>query len=122
MISPRAAVQLMQGMSKRPENKVFLDALPILGIDGTLAESVSKDSPARGKIRAKTGTLVWTDLLNNRSMLRSKALAGVLETAKGDSLYFAMFVNNVPLEKGVSTSREGKVLGKLCEVIHANAP
>jgi hypothetical protein len=28
-----------------------------------------------------------------------------------------MFVNDVPLPKGVMATREGKVLGKLCEII-----
>ena len=35
---------------------------------------------------------------------------------------FAMFVNNVPLPLGVGSSREGKVLGKLCEVIYESGP
>ena len=33
-------------------------------------------------------------------------------------LAFALFVNNVPLEKPADTARAGKTLGKLCEVIY----
>jgi D-alanyl-D-alanine carboxypeptidase/D-alanyl-D-alanine-endopeptidase (penicillin-binding protein 4) len=59
---------------------------------------------------------------NDRALLRSKSLAGYLTTAKGRQLAFAMFVNDVPLPQGVTPSREGKVLGRLCELIYQDAP
>ncbi len=121
-VSPRAAVQLLQGMAKRDEWEVYKAALPVLGVDGTLAETVKEDSPARGKVHAKTGTLVWYDAANDRMLLKSKALAGEMTTKAGSTLYFALFVNNVPLPKGVQTSREGKVLGRLCEILYENGP
>ena len=37
-------------------------------------------------------------------------------------LTFAVFVNDVPLPRGTPPSREGKVLGKLAEIIQQNAP
>jgi D-alanyl-D-alanine carboxypeptidase/D-alanyl-D-alanine-endopeptidase (penicillin-binding protein 4) len=49
-------------------------------------------------------------------------LAGTLTTGSGRELIVALFVNDVPLPKGVQTTREGKVLGKLCEIIHQHAP
>jgi serine-type D-Ala-D-Ala carboxypeptidase/endopeptidase (penicillin-binding protein 4) len=121
-ITPRAAVQLLMAMRKRPDGHAFFDALPVLGVDGTLADIVGKDSPARGKVMAKTGTLFWSDLMNDRPLLTSKALAGTLETAKGTRLYLALFVNDVPLPKGTTPLREGKVLGKVCEVIYEYGP
>jgi D-alanyl-D-alanine carboxypeptidase/D-alanyl-D-alanine-endopeptidase (penicillin-binding protein 4) len=121
-VTPRATVQLLEGMSKRPDYPVYRDALPLLGIDGTLAESVAADSPARGKVRAKTGTLFYFDLLNDRPLLRSKALAGTMTTASGRTLFLAMFVNDVPLPRGVTPTREGKVLGKLCEILYQDGP
>jgi D-alanyl-D-alanine carboxypeptidase/D-alanyl-D-alanine-endopeptidase (penicillin-binding protein 4) len=120
--TPRATVSLLQAMSKHPAAKEFFDALPILGVDGTLAESVDKDSPARGKVRAKTGTLAWLDVQNDRLLVRSKALAGQIETAKGTKLFFAIFLNDMPLPPGGSASDQGKVLGKICEVIYKNGP
>ena len=121
-VTPRATVQLLSGMAKQPDWPAFKAALPVLGVDGTLAEVVDKDSPARGKVFAKTGTLFWTDGLNGgRSLLRSKALAGVMTTKTGRELYVTMFINDVPLPVGVGPSREGKVLGKLCEIIYENA-
>ena len=121
-VTPRATVKLLQSLAKRPDYPVFRDALPILGVDGTLHDAVTPDSPVRGKVHAKTGTLMWHDFMNDRLLLRSKALAGTLTTAGGRELIVSMFVNDVPLPKGVQTTREGKVLGKLCEIIHLNVP
>ena len=121
-VTPRATVGLLKAMSKHKAAAAYFNALPVLGVDGTLAESVAKASPARGKVRAKTGTLSWYDAQNQRTLLRSKALAGELETAKGTKLYFAMFLNDMPLPAGALASSQGKVLGKLCEVIHQHGP
>jgi D-alanyl-D-alanine carboxypeptidase/D-alanyl-D-alanine-endopeptidase (penicillin-binding protein 4) len=115
-------VQLLRGLAKRPDYAAFHAGLPVLGVDGTLADAVPKDSPARGKAFAKTGTLVWHDLLNNRSLVTSKALAGTLTTAKGRSLTFALFVNNVPLPRGATPIRVGRTLGQLCEILYENTP
>lgn len=115
----RATVQLIRGMSKRAEWDAYKAALPVLGVDGTLAETVAADSPARGKVFAKTGTLFWHDAVNERPLLRSKALAGTMTTRSGKELHFCMIVNNVPLPPGEQPSREGKVLGKLCEILYA---
>ncbi len=120
--TPRATVQLLRAMQKRSEWEAYRTALPVLGVDGTLATVVDKDSPARGKVFAKTGTLYWDDSLNGRSLLTSKALAGVMTTKAGRELAFAIFVNDVPLPTGVQTSREGKVLGKLAEIVYEYCP
>ncbi len=121
-VTPRAAVKLLEAMLQRPEADAYFDGLPVLGVDGTLATAIASDSPAKGKARAKTGTLIYYDSMNERMLLRSKALAGTIETAKGTKLCFAMFVNEVPLPRGVAATREGKVLGKLCEIIYQNGP
>lgn len=121
-VTARATVQLLQGMAKRPEWDAYKAGLPILGVDGTLVEVVGEDSPARGKAFGKTGTLVWFDTANERVLLKSKALAGTLTTKSGTPLFFAMFVNNVPLPVGTGASREAKVMGKLCEVLYDAGP
>jgi serine-type D-Ala-D-Ala carboxypeptidase/endopeptidase (penicillin-binding protein 4) len=120
--TPRATVGLLRAMAKHPSAREYFDALPVLGVDGTLAEAVPKDSPARGKARAKTGTLSWYDVQNQRVLLRSKALAGELETAKGTKLYFAMFLNDMPLPPTGTSAQQGKVLGKICEIVYKHGP
>lgn len=117
-VTPRATVQLLQGMATRPEWAAYKNGFPSLGVDGTLATVVPADSPVKGKAFGKTGTLLWPDVMNSRGILKSKALAGVMTTAAGRELVFAMFVNDAPLEPGVGPSREGKALGKLCEILY----
>jgi D-alanyl-D-alanine carboxypeptidase/D-alanyl-D-alanine-endopeptidase (penicillin-binding protein 4) len=121
-ITPRAAIQLLQAMARRSDYKVFQEGLPVLGVDGTLVEAVGKDSPAKGKVRAKTGTYYWHDAMNDRALLTSKALAGTMTSACGRPLIVAIFVNKVPLPRGVTPLREGKVIGRLCEIIYQHTP
>jgi D-alanyl-D-alanine carboxypeptidase/D-alanyl-D-alanine-endopeptidase (penicillin-binding protein 4) len=105
-------------MAKRPEFAAYKAGFPVLGVDGTLVDVVEKDSPARGKVFAKTGTYSDPDLLNDRLLLRSKSLAGVMTTAGGRELVFAIFVNDVLMPQGVEPTREGKVIGRLCEILY----
>ncbi len=121
-VSARATVQLIQGMAKRPEWEAYRAALPVLGVDGTLSETVKADSPARGKVFAKTGTLIWFDALNDRFLLKSKALAGTMTTKSGTALHLCLIVNNVPLPAGETAAREGKALGKMCELLYEHGP
>ena len=55
--------------------------------------------------------------MNGNSLLTSKALAGYLTTAKGETLAFALFVNNVPLRDGLTTTAIGQDLGRICEML-----
>lgn len=121
-VTPRATVQLLRALAKRSDYQALHAGLPILGVDGTLVDAVAADSPARGKVLAKTGTLSWEDVMNGRTLLTSKALAGTMTTAHGRSLIVALYVNDVPLPKGVNTTREGKALGTLCEIIYQHTP
>jgi D-alanyl-D-alanine carboxypeptidase/D-alanyl-D-alanine-endopeptidase (penicillin-binding protein 4) len=121
-VTPRATVALLQAMRKRKDWPAYRAALPSLAVDGTLVDVVATNSPAKGKVMAKTGTLMYEDLMNDRLLLRSKALAGVMTTAGGRELSFAIFVNDVPLPRGVTAKREGEALGQLAEMIQQNAP
>jgi D-alanyl-D-alanine carboxypeptidase/D-alanyl-D-alanine-endopeptidase (penicillin-binding protein 4) len=121
-VTPRTTVQLLRGLAKRPDWPVYKAALPVLGVDGTLEDAVAADSPARGKAMGKTGTYGDNDLLNGRLLLRSKSLAGVMTTANGRELTFAVFLNDLPLPEDGDPLREGKVIGRLCEIIYLNYP
>lgn len=116
-VSPQSAVKLLQQMARRPDGKLYRQALPIVGIDGTPASAVSKESPARGKFQAKTGTLIWNNGLAGNDIMTSKALAGYGETAEGRQVIFAFFVNNV-LISGGGTAQAGRDLGRLCEIVY----
>jgi serine-type D-Ala-D-Ala carboxypeptidase/endopeptidase (penicillin-binding protein 4) len=115
--TPRVTVALLRYMSTRPDFAVYERALPILGVDGTLWNAVPTTSPARGKVRAKTGTFVWQNGLNKRFLVISKALAGYLTAKSGRKLVFSFVVNGVQVDKATDTKTIGKVLGHLCEIV-----
>jgi D-alanyl-D-alanine carboxypeptidase/D-alanyl-D-alanine-endopeptidase (penicillin-binding protein 4) len=117
-VTPAATVQLLRHMATRPDFAAYERALPILGVDGTLAKSCAADCPAKGKVFAKTGTLVWDNLLVDRGLLASKALAGYMTTAGGRKLAFAAFVNGVHVKDGIDAKRVGSDLAKLCELVY----
>lgn len=117
-ISPRAEVQLLRAMRAHPHAAIFREALPILGFDGTLAQVVDPSSPARGRAQAKTGTYLWQNGLTGRYVVTSKALAGYLQTRSGRELIFAMMVNNTFIDRPSETKREGRALGRLCEILY----
>ncbi|MBI2826526.1 MAG: D-alanyl-D-alanine carboxypeptidase/D-alanyl-D-alanine-endopeptidase [Planctomycetia bacterium] len=116
-VSPRATVQLLRYMATRPDFDVYCQALPVLGVDGTLAKAVDSGSPARGKVQAKTGTLLWSNVMNGNYLLNSKALAGYATGRDQRRLAFAMFVNQTIIARHDDLDRVGKLLGSLCEAI-----
>jgi D-alanyl-D-alanine carboxypeptidase/D-alanyl-D-alanine-endopeptidase (penicillin-binding protein 4) len=123
LVTPRTTVALLRAMALRSDFRAYEDALPVLGRDGTLAKAVAADSPARGHVRAKTGTYSVSNDLRGRTVLTAKALAGYMETASGRPLVITFFLNNVPLDAsgdGVSeaTAAAGRVLGRLCEAVY----
>jgi D-alanyl-D-alanine carboxypeptidase/D-alanyl-D-alanine-endopeptidase (penicillin-binding protein 4) len=115
--TPRMTVALLRYMSTRPDFAVYERALPILGVDGTLADDVPTNSPARGKVRAKTGTFVWRNAMNDHYLVSSKALAGYLTAKSGRELVFSFVVNGVQVDKALETKTVGKVLAHLCEIV-----
>jgi len=117
-VTPRATVQLLRYMTTRPDFPAYHDALPSLGVDGTLAKVVSPESQGRGKAQAKTGTLYWNNTMNGRTLMTSKALAGYLTTSRDRPLVFALFVNNVHVGSGIDAKSVGRDLGRICEIVH----
>jgi len=117
-LTPEVTVQLLRYIATTHGYERFRTSLPILGVDGTLADVVSSSSPARGKVWAKTGTYWLRNTMNQSSLLTSKALAGYMQTRSGKNVAFAMFVNGVPLGPGLTTKTIGERLGRLCEVFH----
>jgi D-alanyl-D-alanine carboxypeptidase/D-alanyl-D-alanine-endopeptidase (penicillin-binding protein 4) len=113
--TPRATVQLLRYMATRRDFDVYHAALPILGVDGTLAAHAKSDSPAKGKVHAKTGTLYWTNTMNDRQLMTSKALAGYMTASSGRRIALALFVNNVHAKSSDDMTRIGQILGRLCE-------
>jgi D-alanyl-D-alanine carboxypeptidase/D-alanyl-D-alanine-endopeptidase (penicillin-binding protein 4) len=81
LTTPNATVTLLRFMSRHNCAQVYLDSLPIAGVDGTLRNRM-KDTPAAGNVRAKTGTLRWAN-----------SMSGHVTTAAGEHLIFSLMVN-----------------------------
>jgi len=94
LVTPRAVVGLLAHLTGHRHGRFFRESLPLLGVDGTLLRS-GRESPARGRINGKTGTLITVDLLHDSAIMDSKSLAGYMTTAGGREVVFAFFVNYV---------------------------
>jgi len=92
--TPDFMVRYLLHMSKQKDYQDFYRALPILGKDGTLVK-IQVNSPAAGHVHAKTGTYATYDALNKKLMVTGKGLAGYMDTASGQHLILALYVNMV---------------------------
>ncbi|MEU9012407.1 D-alanyl-D-alanine carboxypeptidase/D-alanyl-D-alanine-endopeptidase [Streptomyces sp. NPDC048479] len=90
--TPKALVQMLTYWLRTPEAERFRNSLPILGVDGLLANNC-RDCPARGKVFAKTGAAVGLDALNNRLGVGAITLAGYLDKGNGRFDVFYAGVN-----------------------------
>lgn len=80
--TPRAVVRMLAYWQGTPDARRFREALPILGVDGLLAENC-RDCPARGKVFAKTGAAVGGDALNDRFSVGAITIIGYLDKGGG---------------------------------------
>ena len=119
LVTPQAVVDLLRYMASRGDFARYEPVLPILGVDGSLAD-VQSGTPAAGHVVAKTGTLAGGDGLNNRLVLPAKALGGYIDTKDGRHLAFSLVVNNAPLAGGVNDVLSiNNDLGKISALIWA---
>ena len=119
-ISPLAARQLLVAMMERTDFQDYFLALPILGVDGSLAGSATPGSKAIGHVYAKTGTTVDENPLSGSGIALAKALAGYVDTASGKRLVFAIYVNNVPVGSVDDIKTLGSDVAHISELIYAS--
>ncbi|HEX3969650.1 MAG TPA: D-alanyl-D-alanine carboxypeptidase [Edaphobacter sp.] len=93
--------QMLIDMSKRAAFPQYFAALPILGVDGSLASVTGFTSdrtlaPAKGQIHAKTGTYA----MGNASglVLKGQAFGGYVNAKSGKKLVYELVVNDVPIQ------------------------
>jgi serine-type D-Ala-D-Ala carboxypeptidase/endopeptidase (penicillin-binding protein 4) len=82
LVTPQAVVQLLTYIAQQPWAEAFRSTLPVAGEDGTLSDRM-KDTPAAGRLWAKTGSLGHVN-----------SLSGYATTLGGARLIFSMFGNN----------------------------
>jgi len=82
LVTPRAIVTLLAFSQKQPWFDIYYSSLPVAGVDGTLEDRM-KNTPAAGRIHAKTG-----------SVKHVRTLSGFAETPSGRRLIFSFLSNN----------------------------
>lgn len=113
--TPEFMVNYLRYMHAQSDFDNFYRGLPLLGRDGTLAK-IEVNSPAAGHVHAKTGTYGVYDALNKNLLVTGKGLAGFMETASGQHLIFALYVNNVPVpldDPDAAQKIAGEALGQI---------
>jgi D-alanyl-D-alanine carboxypeptidase/D-alanyl-D-alanine-endopeptidase (penicillin-binding protein 4) len=82
LVTPRAIVTLLSFAQKQSWFSFYYASLPVAGVDGTLEDRM-KNSPATGRIHAKTG-----------SVEHVRTLSGFAETPGGRRVIFSFLSNN----------------------------
>jgi D-alanyl-D-alanine carboxypeptidase/D-alanyl-D-alanine-endopeptidase (penicillin-binding protein 4) len=97
-LTPRGEITLLEYMHQKspPQFTHYFDALPILGVDGSL-EDFAKNTTAVGKVRAKPGTGIALNLATNKFFLITQALGGYIEGKDGHLLAYMVVVNNAAM-------------------------
>ena len=101
-ISTQQFVDILDFMyNKSSYKKVFYESLPIAGESGTLLKMFAK-SKAKGKIRAKTG-----------SMTNIRSLAGYIQPDKKTTIAFCIIINNCSLPVNVIKQKIEQIILQL---------
>ena len=103
LMTPRAFTQLLSYASKQFWGVGWRASLPVAGVDGTLDRRFS-NSPLKGKMWAKTGTLNEVN-----------SLSGYLTAASGKTLAFSILVNG----RRPGDDAEEHAIDKIAEAIAA---
>ncbi len=100
-IAPRALTKLLTYAAKQSWGAAWRETLPVAGVDGTLVNQF-KNSPLKGRMWAKTGT-----------MTESNALSGYVTSASGLTLAFSVMVNG----HKPGSSAEAQAVDRIVEAI-----
>jgi serine-type D-Ala-D-Ala carboxypeptidase/endopeptidase (penicillin-binding protein 4) len=98
LVTPRSVVQLLRYAASQPWGGLYRSTLPVAGEDGTLSDRM-KNTPAAGRVFAKTGTIG-----------RGNTLSGYATTVHGARLAFSILGNN----NNLHAQDANKVLDAIC--------
>jgi D-alanyl-D-alanine carboxypeptidase len=93
--SAGTTVKLLAFVERQKTFPFYFQSLPILGVDGSLAE-IGIGSPAQGKVFAKTGTYLA------EGKIGAQVLAGYIHARSGKQLAYALFVNDAGAVSDIS--------------------
>lgn len=101
LVKPQAITRLLVYMDSQPDAAVWRSFLPVAGEDGSLAHRFH-DTPAQGRILAKTGYVEHVH-----------TLSGYVTTLSGEHLAFSIMVNN----DDMPGSQVFQVMDSICEAM-----
>jgi serine-type D-Ala-D-Ala carboxypeptidase/endopeptidase (penicillin-binding protein 4) len=91
LVTPHAIVLLLKYVDSQTWGSKFIETLPVGGVDGSLSDRL-KNTPAQGRVQAKTGSLGHVN-----------TLSGYLTTLNGDRVVFSIMINNHNLQNRRAT-------------------
>lgn len=101
-ISPEVLVKILEGMYRSDLKDIWMESLPISGVDGTLKRRM-KGTAAYKKVLAKTGTISNT-----------RGLSGYTTTASGENIVFSFLVNGHLLSSKDTERITDSILELIC--------
>ena len=102
LVTPEAMLTILAHVAGDEQLRgPFQAALPVAGVDGTLAQRM-KGTPAAGNVRAKTG-----------SFSNARAIAGYVTSADGEPLVFSIEANNFGVAPSVVERAEDAIVVRL---------
>ena len=107
-VAPEAIAAVLAAMYRRPDFPAFRDALPVAGVDGTLATRFL-GTAAAGNVRAKTG-----------SMTGVRTLSGYVRTPDGETLLFVLIANNATAPRRVVEAAQDRIVARLATFVRSS--
>jgi D-alanyl-D-alanine carboxypeptidase/D-alanyl-D-alanine-endopeptidase (penicillin-binding protein 4) len=101
LVTTQSIIRLLTFMEKHPQRQLFLDTLPVGGLDGTLKHRMQQTAAA-GLIQAKTGTSTFVN-----------TLSGYARTKGGEKLAFSIMANN----QNLSTQEVRETIDQICDLM-----
>jgi D-alanyl-D-alanine carboxypeptidase/D-alanyl-D-alanine-endopeptidase (penicillin-binding protein 4) len=109
-VAPETLARILLGMARRPDFDLFYQALPIAGVDGTIATRM-RGTAAENNVHAKTG-----------SIANVRSLSGYVTTADGERLVFVMIANHFTVPRRVVEVVQDHVLERLANFSRRPTP
>jgi serine-type D-Ala-D-Ala carboxypeptidase/endopeptidase (penicillin-binding protein 4) len=100
-VAPDALAQVLAALYQRPDFPALYAALPVAGLDGTLATRM-KGTAAAGNVHAKTGSLTGV-----------RSLSGYVKDADGENLLFVLLANNFTVPQRVVEAAQDQIVVRL---------
>ena len=100
-VAPDALAQVLAALYQRPDFPALYAALPVAGLDGTLATRM-KGTAAAGNVHAKTGSLTG-----------ARSLSGYVKDADGENLLFVLLANNFTVPQRVVEAAQDQIVVRL---------